>query len=83
MAERRVEVKRAGLPIDQVRRNFDFSLAGALEGQTPCCRTGLGPHVEDALIAMVLAYPSAGEELIANTRREFAREVARREHDRG
>lgn len=69
------------LSIDQVRRNFETSLAGALEGLTPPSHTGLGPHVERALIAIALAYPVAGDELIAEARRQFARELVRREHD--
>ncbi|MEU7764773.1 hypothetical protein AB0B25_06585 [Nocardia sp. NPDC049190] len=69
------------MSVDQVRRNFDSGLARAVEGLAPPSRTGLGPDVEGALIAIVVAYPAGNEELIANARRAFARELAGREHD--
>lgn len=69
------------LPVGQLRRNFELNLARALEGLTPTSHTGLGPGVEEALITIAWAYPTAGGELVEKARQRFARELARREHD--
>ncbi len=75
MAEGRIDLRGRGLSVEQVRRNFDTSLARALEGLAPASHTGLGPRVENALIAIVSAYPAASDELIVKARQEFAREL--------
>lgn len=67
------------LPSDQMRRNFEISLARALQGVAPWSHTSLGPYVEEALIDIVLTHPNASDELVTEARRQFARELTRRE----